>query len=670
MPANVTQQLIASHLVADEGAPSANERGSCPPTGSPLALRVDQTLTQDATGTLVMLALEAIDLRRVQTELSVQYVDHNLIQEDHKNADDHLFLESACRRYGLLFCPPGTGVSHAVHMQAFGRPGKTLLGSDSHTCAGGALGMLAIGAGGLEVAMAMAGEPLHLRMPEIWGVQLTGALPPWVSAKDVILEMLRRHGVSGGLGRIIEYHGPGVASLSIWDRHVIANMGAELGATSTVFPSDQRTRAFLAAAGRDSHFHELTADSGATYDITDHIELSALEPLIAKPSSPGNVVPVREVAGAPIYQGYLGSSANPAYRDYAVAALMVRERNAAPGVSFDVNPASRSVLLQLMREGLLSELVGAGARLHQVGCNGCIGMGQAPASGRNSVRTVPRNFPGRSGTPEDSVWLASPETVTASVLCGVITDPRSLPMPCPNVEEPRHVSLKEALVREPPAPDEARTQELFKGPNIASIPELAPLPDYMELPILLKTHDDISTDEILPAGARVLPFRSNIPEIARFAFEACDPSYPRRARPDGQARAHAIVGGRNYGQGSSREHAALAPRYLGLRAVLALSFARIHRDNLVNFGVLPLTFVDAQDAELLARDDVLLLSGLHRALASGPELSVTCTGEVSRTIRVRHDLSSREVAVAREGGLISWVRRFGRAAGRIAADDA
>jgi len=412
---NVAQKLIKSHLLEGEMIP-----------GEMIGIRIDQTLTQDATGTLVMLELEAMDLKRARTEVSVQYVDHNLIQTDFRNADDHLFLQSACERFGIWFSRPGNGVSHPVHMQYFGVPGKTLLGSDSHTPAAGSLGMLTIGAGGLDVAMAIAGHPFYLTMPKIWGVKLTGKLPDWVSAKDVILEMLRRHTVRGGLGHIIEYYGPGLKELSAMDRHVIANMGTELGATTTVFPSDDAVRQFMREHDRGQEWVELLPDPDAAYDRYDEIDLSALEPLIAKPSSPDAVVPVRELAGLPVYQAYIGSSANPGYRDFAISAEIVKGRHVADGVSFDVNPTSRQLLENLIRDGLLADLVRAGARLHQAGCNGCIGMGQAPASGKVSLRTVPRNFPCRSGTREDQVYLCSPETAAASALTGRITDPREV----------------------------------------------------------------------------------------------------------------------------------------------------------------------------------------------------------------------------------------------------
>ncbi|HUE95422.1 MAG TPA: aconitate hydratase, partial [Longimicrobiaceae bacterium] len=616
MPGTVAETLIESHLV--EGTPEP---------GEPIAIRIDQTLTQDATGTLVMLELEAMGLDRVKTEVSAQYVDHNLIQADHRNPDDHLFLQSACARFGVWYSRPGNGVSHPVHMERFGVPGKTLLGSDSHTVAAGSLGMLAIGAGGIDVAMAMAGHPFYITMPEIWGIRLTGSLPEWVSAKDVILEMLRRHDVDGGLNRIIEYHGPGLESLSAMDRHVIANMGAELGATTTVFPADAEVRRFMEAFGRGGEFVELVAADDASYHVTDEIDLSSLEPLIAKPSSPGNVVPVREVAGEPIYQAYIGSSANPGYRDFAVAARMVEGRSVAPDVSFDLNPTSRSMLQDLIREGMLTHLLQAGGRLHQAGCNGCIGMGQAPASGRNSLRTTPRNFPGRSGTREDAVFLCSPETAAASALTGRITDPRDwaadVGADYPRVADPAQRAGWDDQLLVPPLPvDEARQVELTKGDNIISLPELESVPDTLDLPVLLKMGDDISTDEILPAGSEILPFRSNIPAIADFTFGQVDESYPARARDTRDAGGHLVVAGTNYGQGSSREHAALAPRFLGLRLALVQEFARIHRQNLVNFGVVPAVFVDPADYHEIQEGDRLRIEGVHDAIRTGSPLQV------------------------------------------------
>ena len=642
---NVTQKIIADHLLEGEMSP-----------GQEIGLRMDQTLTQDATGTLVMLELEAMGLDRVKTETSVQYVDHNLIQADFKNPDDHLFLQSAAQRYGLWYSRPGNGVSHPVHMQRFGVPGKTLIGSDSHTPAAGSLGMLAVGAGGLDVAMAMAGEPYYLKMPEVWGVRLTGELPDWVSAKDVILEMLRRHDVDGGLGYVFEYFGPGLESLSAMDRHVIANMGTELGATSTVFPSDNEVKRFLQGQGREDDWVELLADPDAEYDRVEELNLSELVPLIALPSSPGNVVPVSEVAGKEIYQSYIGSSANPGYRDFAVSAAIVKGRDVADGVSLDINPTSRQLLEELVAEGALADLIHSGARLHQAGCNGCIGMGQAPATGRISLRTVPRNFPGRSGTREDSVHLCSPETATASALTGVITDPRDLEFDYPRVAEPDERQVNTQMLLPPLPAEEAKNKELVKGPNIVSLPRLDPIPDRLEVPILLKVGDDISTDEILPAGSRILPFRSNIPRISEFTFEIVDPGYAERAKAVREQTGHAVLGGENYGQGSSREHAALAPRHLGLRLVIAKGFARIHLQNLINFGVLPVTLADPTVHEDLEQGDVLQIEGVRDAARQGEATLPVKVKDKDVTFDVNLDLTQRECEVLLAGGVTNWIR--------------
>ena len=654
MGRNVAQKLIASHLVEGDMTP-----------GEEVGITIDQTLTQDATGTMVMLELEAMDLDRVRTEVSAQYVDHNLLQTDERNPDDHLFLRSACRRFGLWYSQPGNGVSHAVHMQRLGVPGKTMVGSDSHTPAAGSLGMLAIGVGGLEVAMAMAGRPLHIRMPQVWGVELTGALPEWVSAKDVILELLRRHDVKGGVGRIIEYHGPGLAGLSAMDRHVIANMGAELGATTTVFPADEEVRRFLALERRQDDFVEVLADDDAGYDVVESINLSELVPLIAKPSSPGNVVPVSEVEGEPIYQAYIGSSANPGLRDFAVPAMMLKGLRAADGVSLDINPSSRQTLETLGAMDLLMPLLHAGARLHQAGCNGCIGMGQAPATGRPSLRTTPRNFPGRSGTREDAVYLVSPETATASALTGRITDPRRLPELF-GIEPPRYrdpdpdVYVVNEHMLTPPLPvEEAAREQLVKGPNIKSLPDFDPLPERLTGPVLLKVGDNVSTDEIMPAGQKVLPFRSNIPAIADFVYYQVDDTYVPRAKEHqgrGDDPGHVIVAGENYGQGSSREHAAIAPRYLGLRLVLAKSYARIHWQNLANFGILGLEFTDAADYDRIDPDDRLEVEQVGDALAGGRDLSVR-NATKDEVYAVRHRLSPRQVDMVRAGGLIPVFRK-------------
>ena len=641
MNLNVTQKLIQSHLLAGELKP-----------GEEIGLKIDQTLTQDATGTLVMLELEAMKISRVQTELSAQYVDHNLLQVDFKNADDHLFLRSACRKFGVWYSGPGNGISHVVHMERFGIPGKTLLGSDSHTPAAGSLGMLALGAGGLEVALAMAGQPLQVRMPKVWGVKLTGKLPAWVSAKDVILEMLRRHDVDGGVGKVIEYYGPGLENLTAMDRHVIANMGAELGATTSVFPSDAAVRAFLKSQGREKDWREIVADDGAEYDEHEAINLSELEPLIACPSSPGNVVPVREVAGREIYQSYIGSSANPGLRDFAVPAAMVDGKQVHNRVSFDINPTSRQILENLASLGLLGKLIRAGARVHQAGCNGCIGMGQAPATDRISLRTVPRNFPGRSGTREDKVYLCSPETAVASALTGVITDPRTLGIDYPHFIEPDTIILSTALLV--PPSEEGEDVALEKGPNIKALPSFEPLPDALEGPVLLKVGDDVSTDEILPADSRVLPFRSNIPEISKFTFNGIDATYYDRAMQH-RDRGSFVVGGENYGQGSSREHAALAPRYLGVKAVLAKGFARIHWQNLINFGILPLQLVHPEDWEKIDQEDVLALRDVRGALRNGNTVKVENQTK-GQTYDTTHTMSRRQADIVLRGGLINAAR--------------
>jgi len=641
MGRNVAQKLIEAHLVSGEMAP-----------GEEIGLKIDQTLTQDATGTMVMLEFEAMGLPRVRTEVSAQYVDHNLLQTDFKNADDHLFLYSACAKFGLWYSRPGNGVSHPVHMERFGIPGKSLLGSDSHTCGAGALGMLAIGAGGLEVALAMAGKPFYVRMPRIWGVRLTGSLPDWVSAKDVVLEMLRRHDVDGGVGKIIEYYGPGLDSLSTMDRHVIANMGAELGATTTVFPSDRTVRRFMKTQGREGDWLEILPDPDAQYHEKTEIDLSELEPLIACPSSPGNVVPVREVAGREICQAMVGSSANPGLRDFAIAALIVNGRQAHPRVSFDVNPTSRQILENLISMGYLAKLLRAGARIHQPGCNGCIGMGQAPGTGKISLRTVPRNFPGRSGTKGDQVYLCSPETAAASALTGKITNPRELDFSYPRFEEPEEIEINTTMLL-PPVEDGSKV-ELEKGPNIKPLPPFDPLPEDLEGPVLLKVGDDISTDEIMPAGTRVLPFRSNIPEIGRFVFEQVDPSFYERATKHRRATSF-VVGGKNYGQGSSREHAALAPRYLGVRAVIVKDFARIHFQNLANFGILPLEFKNPDDYERVNQGDVLEIRGVRGGLRPAEPLEITNKTR-KETYTLRHSLGTRQIEIIRKGSLVNVVR--------------
>ncbi len=508
-----------------------------------------------------------------------------------------------------------------------------------------------MGAGGLEVAMAIAGEPFYVKMPRVWNVRLEGELPDWVSAKDIILEMLRRHDVKGGVGWILEYSGDGLNHLSAMDRHVIANMGAELGATASVFPSDDETRRFLTSQGRESDWQELKAKPTAKYDREEVIELNSLKPLIAQPTSPGNVVPVRDVAGEPIYQAYIGSSANPGYRDFAIVAEMVKDKRVAEGVSLDINPTSRQILQNLARDGHVLTLLKAGARLHQAGCNGCIGMGQAPATNRISVRTVPRNFPGRSGTREDAVYLVSPETAAASALAGKITDPRDTDTVYPRVIEPASPIIDTEQFTPPPTFPRTIEPDLVKGPNIAALPESLPLPDRLEAKVMLAVGDNVSTDEIMPAGARVLPFRSNIPRIAEFVYIDVDPTYVARAQE--HAGGHAIVAGINYGQGSSREHAAIAPQFLGLRLVIAEGFARIHWQNLINFGVLPLTVENV--SEHFSQDDELVIESPAEQIDAGTNVTILNAARSTRGIG-QHNLSDRQREVLKAGGLIAWMR--------------
>lgn len=644
---NVTQKLIKSHLVEGELKP-----------GTEIGIKIDQTLTQDATGTLVMLELEAMGLDRAKTDVSCQYVDHNLLQTDNKNPDDHLFLKSAADKFGIWYSRPGNGVSHPVHTEHFAEPGKTLAGSDSHTPASGCMGMFALGAGGLDVAFAIAGEPMYLKMPKVLGVELKGKMPDWVSAKDLVLEMLRRYDVKGARGYVIEYFGEGLKELSTMDRHVIANMGTEMGATTTVFPSDEEVRRFMKQNDREDQWTELKADGGATYDDYEELVMDDLEPMIALPSSPGNVVPVSEVEGKPIYQSYIGSSANPGYRDFWITSEIVKNQRIHDDVSLDVNPTSRQIIENMVKSGVMLHLVQSGARIHQAGCNGCIGMGQAPASGQNSLRTVPRNFPDRSGTKEDSVFLVSPETAAASALTGEITDPRRLEklfdMSWPVYSDPEeYIINKEMLI----APTENGSEKVLKkGPNISTMPDFDELADF-EVPVLLKMEDDISTDEILKAGAEVLPFRSNIPEISKFSFTVVDESfYDRAVETKDRYEGHMVIAGENYAQGSSREHAAIAPRYLGQRAVIAKSYARIGWQNLANFGIAPLEFIDDEDYESIDEGDILKITDIRKQLQSGKNVTVKNVTKDSE-FTVRHSLSGRQLKSLLDGGVINTFKK-------------
>jgi aconitate hydratase len=625
--------------------------------GSDIGLRIDQILQQDATGTLIMLELEAMGIDRIKAETAVQYVDHNLLQTDFRNADDHRFLQTASARFGYWYSRSGNGISHAVHMERFGRPGKTLLGSDSHTCAGGGIGMLAIGTGGLDVALAAAGKPYYIRMPKIRGIRLSGKLPPWLSAKDIILEMLRRYDVNGNTGYIVEYFGEGLANLSAWDRHVIANMGAELGATTTVFPSDENTRFFLRQQKRENEWTALYPDSEEEYDEMDEINLSELVPLIATPSSPGNVVFVSEVSGREIGQVVIGSSANPGLRDFSIVAEILKNKQIHESISLDINPSSRQTFQNLTQSGRLAWLISSGARLHQTGCMGCIGMGQAPSSGSISLRTMPRNFPGRSGTLDDLVYLCSPETAAASALTGKITDPRDLEnlysMTYPVFVEPEEIIVNEAMLKQPPEVEEAVKTKILKGPNIKDLPEI-PIPDdEFKVPVLLKMNDNISTDEILRAGSEVLPFRSNIDELSKYSFQVIDRSFYSRAKasPEG----HVVVAGENYAQGSSREHAALCPRYLGQRAVIAKSYARIGWQNLSNFGILPLEFVHKEDYDIIEQGDIIQLTNIKSGIRNHDNLIARIPAKCIE-IELSYSISKRQREILLMGGLINFLR--------------
>ncbi|MHB8790309.1 MAG: aconitate hydratase [Desulfobulbaceae bacterium] len=643
MGRTVTEKILADHLVTGELR-----------QGQEIALRIDQTLTQDATGTMAYLEFEAIGIPRVRTELSVCYVDHNLVQSDFKNADDHRFLQSVARKFGLYFSPPGNGISHQVHLERFGVPGKTLLGSDSHTPTGGGLGMLAIGAGGLDVAMAMAGKPFYLIMPKIYGIRLTGRLQPWVSARDILLEVLRRLSVKGGVGYIMEYFGPGVAELTVTDRATITNFGAELGATTSVFPSDAQTRRFLASQGREEQWRELIADPDAEYSEVMELDLSTLEPLIACPSSPDNVVPVREVAGRPVVQVLVGSCTNSSIRDLTVVARTLANHEISREVSFEINPGSRQVLENITARGDLLTLIHAGARVHQAGCLGCIGMGQAPPTCGISLRTFPRNFPGRSGTLGDLVYLCSPEVAVASAIRGVITDPRDLGA-YPEVTLPDTVLPGDERIEKPWAEADGARVEIIRGPNIAPFPSFEPLPETWRGRLMLKVADNITTDHIMPAGAKILPLRSNIPAISEFVFHQINQNFPLEMKEAALEGTYGlIVGGENYGQGSSREHAALAPRYLGVQVKLVKSFARIHKANLINFGIVPLTFANPDDYDRVEQGAAVVIPGIRAALLDGAT-RVTVLVDNAEVVALI-DLSPRHREILAAGGLLNWAR--------------
>ncbi len=639
MGLSVTYKILKEHLV--EGALEA---------GKEIGIRIDQTLTQDATGTMSYLQFEAIGTPRVRTKLSVSYVDHNMLQTGFENADDHRFLQSVAKKYGIVFSRPGNGICHQVHLERFGAPGMTLLGSDSHTPTNGGLGMLAIGAGGLDVAAAMAGQPFYMNVPKVVGVKLTGRLQPWVSGKDVILEMLRRLTVKGGVGRIIEYYGPGVSSLSTPERATITNMGAELGATTSVFPSDEMTLEYLKSQGRENAWLALEADADAAFDEDIEIDLNQLEPLIALPSSPDNVKRVSEVQGERIAQVCVGSCTNSSYRDLTTVARIVKGKTVNSAVSLTVTPGSKQVYTMIARSGALADMIEAGARILESACGPCIGMGQAPASDAASLRTFNRNFPGRSGTINDKVYLCSPEVAAVSALAGEITNPQTYGLP-PTIETPEKFTLDDNMFVYPSS--DGDQVEIIRGPNIKPLPVNHPMPDEMSGKVLLKVADNITTDHIMPAGSKVLPLRSNIPAIAEYVYAGVDPQFPSRAKEWGGGF---IIGGENYGQGSSREHAALAPMFLGVKAVIAKSFARIHRANLVNFGILPLTFVNTDDWNDIRLADVLEIAEAREKLKLGAAELTVVNKTQNKNFQVRHDLTGRQIEILLEGGMLNYIK--------------
>ncbi len=644
----LTAKIIEAHLAGGDATP-----------GSDIALRIDQTLTQDATGTMAYLQFESMELDRVQTELSVSYVDHNTLQEDWKNMDDHRYLQSVAARYGLWFSRAGNGICHQVHLERFGEPGKTLLGSDSHTPTAGGLGMLAIGAGGLDVAAAMAGSPFHLAAPAVIGVELTGALTNGAAAKDIILELLGRETVKGGVGRVYEYFGEAVKTLSVTQRATITNMGAELGATSSIFPSDERTREFLSDRGRASAWKALAADPGAVYERVVKINLSELTPMAAQPHSPDTVATIASLSGKPVDQVVIGSCTNSSLDDLAAVAAIVKGKSVHPRVSAGIAPGSRVTLLAADRSGILGELIRAGFRILESACGPCIGMGFAPKSGGVSLRTFNRNFKGRSGTADAEIYLVSPETAAAAAIAGEIVVPPALAMPeLRSMAAEAVAEAGDALLIPPVALEKARELVVERGPNIKPCPSPTPIEDKVDLSVLLKTGDNVTTDDIMPAGAKVLPFRSNIPEISKFTFSRLDPDFYDRARNAGRG---VVIGGANYGQGSSREHAALAPMFLGVKIVIALSFARIHRANLINYGILPLTFDDPADYKTIELGDRLVLDKVHALLEDledGEETSVFNRRTGKRFI-VRLDLDKRSRSVLRAGGLVPYAKAGG-----------
>lgn len=642
MGLTIAQKIIKEHLVSGEMIP-----------GEEIALRIDQTLTQDATGTMAYLEFETMGVPRVKTELSVAYIDHNTLQSGFENADDHRFIQSMAKKYGLYFSRPGNGICHQVHLERFGKPGKTLIGSDSHTPTGGGIGMLAMGAGGLDVAVAMGGGAYYITMPKMYKVNLTGKLQDFVTAKDVSLEILRILSVKGGVGAIIEWGGEGVKTLSVPERATITNMGTELGATTSIFPSDEITKAFLEAQGRGDDYVELKSDDDAVYDRVIDIDLSELKPLIACPHSPDNVVTVESLKGTKVDQVCIGSCTNSSLYDMLKAAALLKGKTINPSVSLSVSPGSKQVLSMLADSGALSDILASGARLLECACGPCIGMGFSPNSGGVSLRTFNRNFEGRSGTADGQVYLVSPETAVAAALTGEITDPRLLG-DMPEIKMPETFKIDDSAVIPPADPEEAKSLEILRGPNIKPFPDSIPQGDTLRAELVLKVGDNITTDHIMPAGAKILPYRSNIPYLSRFCFGVCDETFPERAKAAGQS---IIVGGNNYGQGSSREHAALVPLYLGVRAVIAKSFARIHAANLINAGIMPLTFENPDDYDCLSQTDMLSIKNVYEGMDSG---NLLLTDEkTGKEIKLVCSFTDRQKAILKAGGLLKYVGQGG-----------
>ena len=643
MGKTIAQKIISAHLISGEMT-----------TGSEIALKIDQTLTQDATGTMAYLEFETMGIPQVKTEFSIAYVDHNTLQCGFMNADDHQYLQSVAAKHGVRFSRPGNGICHQLHLERFGKPGKTLIGSDSHTPTGGGIGMLAMGAGGMDVAVAMGGGAYYIHMPKLYKVELTGKLKPFVSAKDVALKILEILSVKGGVNAIIEWGGPGAATLTVPERATITNMGAELGATTSIFPSDEQTRRFLAAQGREADFVPLESDPDAEYDKIIPINLSELKPMIACPHSPDNVVEVASLKDVKVDQVCIGSCTNSSLMDMLKVAAILKGKTIAPGVNLSISPGSRQVLTMLANCGALADILASGARLLECACGPCIGMGFSPNSGGVSLRTFNRNFLGRSGTKDAQVYLVSPETAAASALAGYICDPTTLP-PIGDITMPDSFLIDDSSVLEPLSADQAENAEVLRGPNIKPFPKGSPVTDTIDARLVLKVGDNITTDHIMPAGAKVLPYRSNIPKMSEFCFEVCDPEFPARAKAAGSG---IILGGSNYGQGSSREHAALVPMYLGIRAVVTKSFARIHVANLINAGILPLTFQDEKDYEDFNQGSDLELSGIFAGMDTG---FVTMTDKATgKTVKLRCELSRRQKEILLAGGLLAYTKNGGQ----------